>query len=226
MANVITRPLIVLIGQPGSGKGTQGRLLASYFGFTYLATGDLVRKASYSEKQTELNRVIRERYHAGIPQPDEVINELLWQTLKEQESEIAKGLISDMYPLSMGQIKGLEKLIQDFGFGEPQVFFFNVSQEETIRRLGMRKFCPKDNRSVMPDSEEAKTNICSVCGGVLIVRNDDTPEVVTRRYQEYMRRFEPMLQYFKNAGWLHMVNAERGVEEIQEEVRKTVEASI
>ena len=165
------KQLIVLIGPPGSGKGTR-RLLASFV--VYRATGDLVRAASRGTQEEELYRAIRERYHAGIPQPDDVINELLWREL--QSLTITHGLILDMYPLSIGQVKGLEKLITDFSFAQPLVFFFNVSQEETVRRLAMRKFCPKDNRSVMPDSEEAKNNICSVCGGALITRETISPK--------------------------------------------------
>ena len=220
------KPLIVLIGPPGSGKGTQGRLLASSFGFAYLATGDLVRAASKSERQDDLHRQIKDRYHAGIPQPDEIINELLWHTLHEKESEIAKGLILDMYPLSMGQVGGLKKLVQDFDFAQPDVFYFDVSQEETVRRIGMRRFCAHDNRSVVSDSPEGVKGICSVCGGVLVTREDDKPEVVIRRYREYARRFEPMLKFFKETGWLHVVEASRSVEEIQQDVKSIVEAHI
>ncbi len=213
-------PLVVLIGPPGSGKGTQGRLLASHFDFAYRATGDLVRAARNNPLQDEFYRAIRARNDAGIPQPDEVINELLWRDLKVLD--FRQGLILDMYPLSMGQVKGLEKLIVDFSFARPLVFFFQVSEEETVRRLSLRKFCPKDNRSVMPDSEEVKKNICSICGGALITREDDKPGVVVRRYQEYARRFAPMIKYFSRVGWLHMINSERGVSEIQEEVRSIV----
>mgnify|MGYP001620049227 CR=1 FL=1 len=214
------KQLIVLIGPPGSGKGTQGRLLASHFDFVYRATGDLIRAASKSALQDELYRAISARNAAGIPQPDEVVNELLWRELKNLT--ISHGLILDMYPLSMGQVEGLQKLVKDFSFATPHVVYFEVSEAETVRRLAMRQFCAKDNRSVMPDSEEAKTNICSVCGEHLMTREDDKPDVVKRRYQEYARRFEPMLKFFKEQGWLHIINSERGVEEIQEEVRSIV----
>ncbi len=216
-------PFVVLLGPPGSGKGTQGRQLAARFGLPYLATGDVVREAMKRPVRNAWYRARHVRYAAGTPQPDSVMNRLLAEKLKEVD--VKNGIVFDAYPLSLGQIKGYERLVKSHR-GLPLVLALKVSQKEVVKRLGLRKFCPKCNLSYLPASKDAKRDICHMCKQPLIVRKDDTREAVVKRYREYARRLKPMLAYFKKQGWLYEINGEGKVEEIQEEMREIIKDNI
>lgn len=214
--------IIVFLGPPGSGKGTQRQLLAVKLGAPSIATGDIVRKyAARAGTGDPLADEIHERYVKGVPQPDELINKAMDQAVGALDKP--KGVIFDAYPLSAGQAEGFAKLVKKYNLGTPKIVFLEVSLESVLRRLKLRKFCRLCHRAYLPQNDGYKTGVCPHCGGQLYVRPDDKPEVVEKRYEEYERRGSALHEYYRQrpseGEWIE-VNGDQPVETVHNEIVK------
>ncbi len=204
--------LLAILGLPGTGKGTQGSLLSEVLGKPYFATGDLVREIVKSRKKDRFTRSIQKRYLKGIPQPDQVINKIV---KRKVESLIERnGLIVDAYPLSMGQVKGLEKLVRDHQIQHFWVIYLDVEQKEIIRRLSSRRICKKCRASIVYTGQEERC----VCGGKLVLRDDDKPMVVKTRIREYRKRFKHILKYYRDRSELIRINGNQSIAAVHTDI--------
>ena len=155
--------LIIMMGPPGSGKGTQAQLLRKKLDYHYIATGDLVREMrgrAYTGDPIAVE--VKKRYDRGEPQPDELILKAVRSKLSELDLDA--GIIFDAFPLSEKQIWGLEEIIEEFHLPDPVAVSIEVSEDEVVKRLTLRKYCPKDNSVYYPMSPTYEKNVCSVCG--------------------------------------------------------------
>ncbi|MDD5342238.1 MAG: nucleoside monophosphate kinase [Patescibacteria group bacterium] len=214
--------LIIIMGPPGSGKGTQAKLLREKFGLNYLATGDVVREmCRRAETGDPLGQEVKERYDRGEPQPDDLILRAVRQKLSELD--LAKGIIFDAFPLSEPQALGLDEIITEFKLAQPVAINVEVGEDEVVKRLGMRKFCPKDNSVYYPKSPTYEKNQCAVCGGELIRRSDDTPEVARERYRKYIDRITSLVNFYQKRQQLVPINGEQSVPAVAEEIIHKIE---
>ncbi len=209
---------IVLMGPPGSGKGTQAGRIADKLGVNLVATGDLFRE--HQRNDTELGRLARSYMERGVYVPDEVtINMVMgWINALEQ----SKGFILDGFPRTLTQAEALDRALEGEG-GVDKVLFIKVSEEELIRRLTGRFICrncqtPYHEHSSPP----AETGKCGKCGGELYQREDDRPEVVGKRIQVYLDETEPVVEYYRQTGKLDEIDGERSIEEVGKELIKAV----
>ncbi|MDP3964392.1 MAG: nucleoside monophosphate kinase [bacterium] len=210
--------LIILMGPPGSGKGTQAETLRQETGMNYLATGDVVRELmARAATGDPIGAEMKERYDRGEPQPDDLILKAVKQKLTELS--LKRGLIFDAFPLSLPQAEGLEKLREDLGLPEPVAVSIEISEEEVIKRITLRKFCPKDNSAYYPQSPTYESNTCAQCGAQLVKRDDDTAEVVSKRYREYVGRIKSLVEYYSEHGQLIVINGAQSVEAVGDEIR-------
>lgn len=213
--------LIILMGPPGSGKGTQAKLLQQRHGLYYLATGDLIREVMREPGNREaLAEAVRQRYAQGEPQPDDIILELVREKLAE--IDIEKGILFDAFPLSSAQAEGLEEMRQKFHLPEPVVLSIEVAEDEVVRRLGLRRFCPRDHATYHPDSPAYRQNSCLICGGPLERRSDDAPEVVRRRYAEYSQRLKELVQRYHERGQVVKVRGEATVVDVAQQIERAL----
>ncbi len=215
-----------LLGPPGSGKGTQARFLSERYAIPRIATGDIVREyAAMAESGNPLAREIHKRYVAGIPQPDDIINQALREKIASLSLE--RGILFDAYPLSVGQAEGLARICESFSLPRPFIIFLTVSEEEVLRRLGQRKFCKQCNETYLPSLEGYQEGVCTQCGGELYVRPDDQPEVVSRRYREYQKRMDNLSAYYREhpelAEWVP-VSGEQSIDDVRREIEDRIEA--
>ncbi|MBI2427060.1 MAG: nucleoside monophosphate kinase [Candidatus Kerfeldbacteria bacterium] len=186
--------VIVLIGGPGSGKGTQAKKLQEKYGFSYLATGDIVREvAASTDANDTFAAAFKERMHAGIPQPDDAIVTLVRRKLEKMDSR--EGMIFDAFPLSVPQAEGLSKIVEEYGWSEPVALSIRVSKDEVIKRLSMRQDA----------------------------RVDDTPEIVARRYDEYVGRIDGMTRYYRDRNSLLEVHGEQSIDDVHRDIVRALE---
>lgn len=189
----------VIFGAPGAGKGTYSRRLQDILGIAAISTGDIFREAV--KQGTELGKKVKSYLDAGQLVPDEITNEVLKKRL--QQPDARRGFILDGYPRTIPQIKFLERTAKT-----DAVINLVVPEWVVVERLSSRRQCKKcgaifNVRFLKPKIE----GVCDNCGGELIQRDDDTPEVIRDRLRVYEKTTKPLLDFFKERG-VEMVSVE------------------
>ncbi|MFP4116487.1 MAG: adenylate kinase family protein [Candidatus Aenigmatarchaeota archaeon] len=179
---------LLIFGPPGSGKGTYSSEIEERIDVEHIATGDMFREAV--KKDTELGNKVEEYLDKGELVPDELVNEVVREKLKEMGME---GFILDGYPRTVEQAKFLENLVDI-----DALILLDVTDEIIIERLSSRRICKECgevfNKLFNPPEEEG---VCDECGGKLYQRKDDKPDVIRDRIDTYEERSEPVINYFE-----------------------------
>ena len=212
------RPLnLVLVGPPGSGKGTQAQLLEERFSLYHLATTALIRSIrAHAGADDTLANEVKARYDAGIPQPDAVVVKIVDRELARLHRKT--GFIFDAFPLSVPQAIELERMIERYDMRTPLAISIDVTEAEAVRRLTLRKFCPADQHVYHPQDAAYVANKCSVCGGSLMQRPDDTVALAKKRYLTYADRIMKMKDFYRDHGRLLEVSGEQPIQDVYREV--------
>jgi adenylate kinase len=210
---------LVLLGPPGSGKGTQGERLNEDLRLPYYATGDILRGAVRDE--TELGRTAKEYMDRGDLVPDEVIVGVIVERI--DSSEARDGFILDGFPRTTPQAEALDAKLGELDRSVSAVLLIDVSDDEVVRRLGGRRTCEANGHvfhvEFEPPQEEG---VCDIDGSALIVRDDDKPEVIRKRLQTYHEKTEPLVSYYDHRGALRRIAGEAAPDEVEEEIRRTL----
>jgi len=191
---------MVLLGPPGSGKGTYASRLTVILGIPHISTGDIVRDEI--KAQTELGKTIREYSDKGELVPDEIILKLLAKKLRKPDSK--RGFILDGFPRTTKQAEVLDKISKI-----DLIINLNVPDEIIIKRLSNRIVCRRCgtiyNKLTLKPKRD---NICDECGGELYQRRDDKPEVVQERLNVYRKKTEPLIEYYTKKSLLKDVSCD------------------
>jgi adenylate kinase len=210
---------LVLLGPPGSGKGTQGERLQEDLRLPYYATGDILRAAVRDE--TELGREAKEYMDRGDLVPDEVIVGVIADRI--DSSEALDGFILDGFPRTTPQAEALDAKLSELGRGVTAVLLIDVSDDEVVRRLGGRRTCEANGHVFHVEFEPPKQEgVCDIDGSPLIVRDDDKPDVIRKRLQTYHEKTEPLVSYYDSRSVLRRIEGEAAPEEVAEQVRRTL----
>ncbi len=185
--------IIVLLGPPGAGKGTQGELLAEKLGVPRLATGDVLRAAV--REGTQLGLEAQAYMDRGDLVPDTVILGIIKQTLSSPE--MAKGVILDGVVRTERQAEGLQWVLKELSRELDAVLLFEADDEELVRRLSGRVTCEQCST---PFTGREPGTTCDKCGGTLVRRSDDEPEAVQRRLTVYREQTAPVIDWYKQSG--------------------------
>jgi adenylate kinase len=203
----------VFIGIQGSGKGTQALMLSENLGYKHINTGDLFR--SHINGKTDLGNQIREIINRGDLVPDE----LVFKLVDSSTSGDIKGLIFDGFPRTLAQA---EFIIKHFDL--KKVFYLELDEAIADERITTRRICsscPENYNLVSkPPKIEGK---CDYCGSVLVIRKDDEPETVKRRFSLFFEQTKPLISLFRNKGVLKVIKANQSVLDIFKEVLSEVE---
>ena len=182
---------LVLLGAPGSGKGTQAAIVEQKTGMYILSTGNLLREAVKSG--TELGNRVKGVLDSGALAPDELVIELVAEKLKSPEC--SKGVIFDGFPRTVVQAEKLDELTKI-----DMVMVLSVPDENIVERMSLRRTCPDCQSTyhltVLPPKVEG---VCDKCGGKLYTRSDDDPEVVRNRLEVYHKKTEPIIDYYRSS---------------------------
>ncbi len=199
---------IILLGAPGSGKGTQGDLVTKKYGFPRISTGDLLREA------VVLNTPLGQMAKAIMDRGELVEDDLVVQMVEERiaKPDCDKGYLLDGFPRTIYQAQKLENIDQHHRNVVIEIF---LPDEVVIDRLSARRLCSGCGAiynllAQTPDKE----NVCDVCSGKLIQRDDDPPEVIRNRLEVYHKQTEPLVQYYKEKECYFRVNGEGTIEEV------------
>jgi adenylate kinase len=207
---------LVLLGPPGSGKGTQGERLNDELRLPYYATGDILRGAVRDE--TELGKSAKEYMDRGDLVPDEVIVGVIAERIDSEEAR--DGFILDGFPRTTPQAEALDARLVELGRGVTAVLLIDVSDEEVVRRLGGRRTCEAEGHVYHVEFNPPEVDgVCDVDGSPLIVRDDDKPDVIRRRLATYHEKTEPLVAYYEGRGVLRRVDGERAPDAVTEELR-------
>jgi adenylate kinase len=208
---------LVLLGPPGSGKGTQGERLQEDLRLPYYATGDILRGAVREE--TELGRTAKEYMDRGDLVPDEVIVGVIAERI--DSSEALDGFILDGFPRTTPQAEALDAKLSELGRGVTAVLLIDVSDDEVVRRLGGRRTCEANGHVFHVEFEPPRQEgVCDIDGSELIVRDDDKPEVIRKRLETYHEKTEPLVSYYDDRSVLRRIEGEAPPEEVAEKVRR------
>lgn len=210
---------LVLLGPPGSGKGTQGERLNEDLRLPYYATGDILRAAVRDE--TELGRTAKEYMDRGDLVPDEVIVGVIADRIGS--SEALDGFILDGFPRTTPQAEALDAKLGELGRAVNGVLLIDVSDDEVVRRLGGRRTCEANGHVYHVEFEPPKEEgVCDIDGSQLIVRDDDKPEVIRKRLETYHEKTEPLVSYYDSRSVLRRIEGEAKPEEVAEQIRRTL----
>jgi adenylate kinase len=208
---------LILLGPPGSGKGTQGKALQEDHRLPYYATGDIFRAAV--KEGSELGKEAKKYMSNGDLVPDEVTIGLITERVSSDEA--ADGFILDGFPRTVGQAEALGKRMNELGREVTAAILIDTPEEEVVRRLGGRRTCTQDGSHIYhvdhdPPKEEG---VCDEDGAELIVRDDDKPEVIRHRLEEYHEKTEPLIDYYEDQGILQRVNGAQSPDDVAEDIR-------
>ncbi len=206
---------LVLLGPPGSGKGTQGERLQEDLDLPYYATGDILRAAVREE--TEIGKEAKTYMDKGDLVPDEVIIGVIAERIDSHEAE--DGFILDGFPRTVGQAEALSKKLDELNTRLTAAILISVPDEEVIRRLSGRRTCPNGHIFHVdfdPPEEEGK---CDVCGEDLHIRDDDKPEVVKHRLTQYQEKTAPLIDWYDERSLLERVDGSAAPDDVYEDIR-------
>jgi adenylate kinase len=205
---------IVILGAPGSGKGTQAARIARRYNLRHLSTGDMLRDAVAGK--TALGAKAESHMKRGMLVPDDLILELI---RAELERDDPRGWILDGFPRTLAQAEALEKLLASRGERIDRVLDIEVDPEIVVRRLSNRRVCPQCKAVYNLDTIKTKVpGKCDICGADLVKRPDDEEETVRRRLRVYDEQTAPLIDFYDKRGGLSRVRGAGGIEEIFAEI--------
>ncbi len=206
------RTFIVFLGPPGSGKGTQAKILEKKLGLPQVATGDLFR---YNLKhKTELGLLAKSYMDAGELVPDEVTIRMVEDRLSQEDC--ASGAILDGFPRNLQQALALDEMLVPYG-GVTVAPLFQVDDEVVVERISGRRVCRNCGAVYHIQFNPPKQpGVCDVCGGELYQRDDDKPETVKRRLYVYYKQTAPLIGYYFAKGLLEEIDASQPVDQVTE----------
>ena len=205
---------IIFLGPPGAGKGTQAQIVCQRLGIPQVSTGDMLRAAIAAG--TEMGRKAKEYMDQGQLVPDEVVSGIVKDRLADPDCQ--KGYILDGFPRTVEQAKALST------FAKIDVAInLDVPDDVLVKRLSGRRVCPLCGAPYHVDRLNGET-VCRADGTPLIQRDDDKAETVLNRLAVYHQKTAPLIDYYREAGLLKNIGGGLSLEEISEEIFRTLEA--
>ncbi len=208
---------IILLGPPGSGKGTQAKLLAERIRVPHISTGDILRAA----KETELGDRASEYMNRGELVPDSILIAMIEDRLAKPDC--ASGCILDGYPRTIPQADALNRILSGLDLRIDLVINIDVPDDRLITRLSARRVCECGATYQLTFNPPQAKGVCDLCGGALYQRDDDTEESVQNRLLVYKRETQPLIDYYENLGLLTTIDGSGSIKEISGEIYEHVQ---
>jgi adenylate kinase len=210
---------VILLGPPGAGKGTQAKKLAAKFSVPHLSTGDMLRE--HVSQGTPLGVKAKPIMERGELVPDSLVLKIV--AARIERPDCSHGFVFDGFPRTVAQAQYLGELLKQHGFRRPFVIHLVVDTALILRRITGRRMCKTGGEIYNLYERPPKTEgHCDNDGGELLQRPDDREEIVAPRLQAYHKQTEPLVAYYRRLGLLHEVDASKSVEEVEQQILKTL----
>ncbi len=202
---------LVLLGPPGSGKGTQAKILAERYGIPHISTGDILREEV--RNGTPLGKRAKEIMERGDLVPDKLVAGIILNRL--DRDDCARGFILDGYPRTVEQAAILDDILGELGRRLERVILITVPDEVIVERMAGRRSCPECGRVYHMVSAPPKNDtLCDECGVALVQRPDDREEVVLERLRVYHEKTQPLEELYRSRGILLEVDGNQPVDTV------------
>lgn len=211
------RLIVILLGPPGSGKGTQAKQIAEMKNIPHISTGDIFREQI--RNKTPLGMELKGIIESGKYVSDEIVSKVLFERLSKKDAE--QGFLLDGYPRTLAQANTLQ---QKF-LPNDRIVVLNleVPDDVIVKRVSGRFSCKEcGNVHNIYFSPPKAEEICDLCQGKLIRRADDEPEVVKERLRVYHEQTKPLVEFYRREGWLHQVDGNRDPEKVTSEIKELI----
>lgn len=210
---------LILLGAPGSGKGTQASYLRENWGLTHISTGDILR--AEVREGSELGQKAQQFMEQGSLVPDDLIICMMEERLKLLGT--TPGYILDGFPRTVAQAEALDGMLQRINHELSAVINLEVADQELIRRLTGRRVCPNCSAVYHVDTMPPKeAGICDKCGAELIQRKDDQLEAITNRLVVYKQQTATLIEYYAKGGKLVTIDGTIGVPQVAAAIQKAL----
>lgn len=212
--------IIVLLGPPGSGKGTQAELISKNFGFYRISIGDMLR--DLIKKEDEIGREAKRYLLKGDLVPDNLVLEMVEQEIVNEKRR--GGIILDGFPRNINQASSFDEFLVSKGKKIDIVFYFDIPRALLMRRLSQRLLCPVCGAVYNLETDPPKhPNICDRCGATLIKRDDDREAIVKSRFSVYEKETAPVKEFYRGKGLLFNIDSRGSKDKIWKEVKKRID---
>ena len=214
---------IILIAAPAAGKGTEAAILKEEYHMAHISTGDILREKS--QEDSEMGRDIKNKISNGIFVSDELIIELLKERI--QKADCANGYILDGFPRNVAQAESYNQMLSELNKDLGVVIIIDIDKKIAASRIAGRRSCPKCGRIYNVSSEEMKPkndNVCDDCGVELFQRPDDNVETYEERYNTYLEKTSPLINYYEQMDVAYHVDGSRGKDYTHEQITKILGA--
>jgi adenylate kinase len=215
---------VILLGPPGSGKGTQAKRIEKSCGVRHLATGDMFRAVTLSG--SELGRRVKEIMDSGQLVPDDITIEMIATRIDEPDCH--DGFVLDGFPRTVPQAESLDEMLAQRHRRLDHVILIEVDDGALVDRLGGRFTCAQCGASYHERYKRPRIEgVCDICGSKeFIFRPDDRPEAVAARFEVYRRQTAPILPYYRDRGILHVVDGTAAIDDVTRQIAAILGAEI
>lgn len=210
---------IILIGPPGSGKGTQAKLLEDKYDLKQLSSGDMLRAAV--AEGSEIGKKAKSYMEAGELVPDELVVEIVTDQIEKADG---KGFILDGFPRNVHQAEVLDRMLKENGHEVDRVPVIEVSDDRLVERVAGRFTCASCGEGYHDKFKQPEVEgVCDKCGGTEFVRRpDDNPETVRNRLDVYHEQTKPLIDYYEQQGKVRMINGEQSIERVTKDLEEAM----
>ena len=214
------RKIVILLGHPGVGKGTQARAVVGRLGIPQISTGDMLREAIAN--QTPYGCEAKEKMDAGELVNDSIVNGIVAERIKRDDCK--NGFILDGYPRNVPQAETFKSQVSNDD--ELSVIELSADSERlrSEKRLIGRLMCPQCGEIYNAYSKAPKRNqVCDLCGTSLIHRSDDREDLILERFRTFRGKTQPLIEFYKNLRVYHQVNGMRPIKDVTEEILSIID---
>ena len=212
---------LLIIGAPGTGKGTMSNLIIKDYEVAHVSTGDMLRAAISA--QTEVGLLAKSYMDKGQLVPDETIHNVITEYFDNNKSK--SGFLFDGYPRTVKQAEDFDEILKSEGMILDKVICLSLDDEILKNRITGRRVCPDCKEIYHITNKPSKVEgTCDKCGGKLVQRSDDTLEALEKRLVAYYEQTRPVVDYYEAKNLVSYINADQTTEKVYEDIKKVLEA--
>lgn len=211
---------LLIMGAPGSGKGTYASSVKNYYAIPHISTGDMFREAI--KNQTETGMIAKGYIDKGMLVPDEITNQIVKERLAQEDCK--KGFLLDGFPRNLEQAEVLNKILKELNIKLDAAINLQIEDEKIVKRIVNRRMCSNCGKGYnLISLKPKKDGICDDCGSPLYQRKDDNEETISSRLNVYNMQTKPLIAYYEKMGILKNVDSDNSIDNVVKNIINVLE---